>query len=209
MARLSTEQKRRPLNEENIHKADKFISEVSVYFEEYKHKFKLSCLKEHTNFDEDIYSDTLLKCYDSIKRNGLADTTTQGCLNYFFQSFKMNLKRENDYCRNKRRADMPENDTRPYESSNKKVNEQLYTDFSVIYILEKVEQNFDSLDFYLYRLKFLIPKMTYQRLITITHVKDCKRRIANINHWLKDNINEKMIFEAFSNKYPDFTNEYV
>ena len=125
MPRLSKEQRSRPLKEENIKAADIFLNEVSPYYEEYRDKFKLNCLKEHTSFDDDIYSDTLLKCYDSIQRNGLADTSTQGCLNYFFQSFKINIKREADYSRNRMRGEMPVKDTREFESSNKKVNEQL------------------------------------------------------------------------------------
>ena len=96
-----------------------------------------------------------------------------------------------------------------YSAEAKKVNEQLFDDFTVIYILEVVENNFDSLDFYLYRLKFLIPKMTYEKLRRITHIKDCKKRIIKINHFLKDNISMKDIYTAFSTKYPDFTNEYV
>lgn len=209
MSRLSKEQRSRPLKEENIKASDIFLNEVSKYYEEYRDKFKLNCLKEHTVFDDDIYSDTLLKCYDSIQRNGLADTSTQGCLNYFFQSFKINIKREADYSRNRMRGEMPVKDTREFESSNKKVNEQLFDDFTVIYILEVVENNFDPLDFYLYRLKFLIPKMTYDKLRRITHIKDCKKRIIRINHFLKDNITMKDIYTAFSTKYPDFTNEYV
>lgn len=190
--------------------ADKWMEIISIKYKEIKEGFIMECRKTMTDFDEDIFHSTILNCYNTIKLKGLTDLTEQGMKNYLFRSFKMNTKREALYMRNARRdnnisgADamsVYERNGLEDETTEEKVRKQLLDDYSVVYILKMVENNFDMISFYCFRLKWLIPKMTYQRLREITKVKDCKKRCIDIMKWLKENVNKEDILTEFEKEY--------
>lgn len=190
--------------------ADKWMEVISVRYQEIKEGFIMECRKTMTEFDEDIFHSTILNCYNTIKLKGLTDLTEQGMKNYLFRSFKMNTKREALYMRNARRDNnisgsdamiVYERNGLEDETTEEKVRKQLLDDYSVVYILNMVENNFDMISFYCFRLKWLIPKMTYQRLREITKVKDCKKRCIDIMKWLKENVNKEDILTEFEKEY--------
>lgn len=190
--------------------ADKWMEVISVKYKEIKEGFIMECRKTMTDFDEDIFHSTILNCYNTIKLKGLTDLTEQGMKNYLFRSFKMNTKREALYMRNARRDNnisgvdamsVYERNGLEDETTEEKVRKQLLDDYSVVYILNMVENNFDMISFYCFRLKWLIPKMTYQRLREITKVKDCKKRCIDIMKWLKENVNKEDILTEFEKEY--------
>lgn len=190
--------------------ADKWMEVISVRYQEIKEGFIMECRKTMTDFDEDIFHSTILNCYNTIKLKGLTDLTEQGMKNYLFRSFKMNTKREALYMRNARRDNnisgvdamsVYERNGLEDETTEEKVRKQLLDDYSVVYILNMVENNFDIISFYCFRLKWLIPKMTYQRLREITKVKDCKKRCIDIMKWLKENVNKEDILTEFEKEY--------
>lgn len=190
--------------------ADKWMEVISVRYNEIKEGFIMECRKTMTDFDEDIFHSTIINCYNTIKLRGLTDLTEQGMKNYLFRSFKMNTKREALYMRNARRDNnisgvdamsVYERNGLEDETTEEKVRKQLLDDYSVVYILNMVENNFDIISFYCFRLKWLIPKMTYQRLREITKVKDCKKRCIDIMKWLKENVNKEDILTEFEKEY--------
>lgn len=190
--------------------ADKWMEVISIKYKEIKEGFIMECRKTMTDFDEDIFHSTILNCYNTIKLKGLTDLTEQGMKNYLFRSFKMNTKREALYMRNARRDNnisgvdamsVYERNGLEDETTEEKVRKQLLDDYSVVYILKMVESNFDIISFYCFRLKWLIPKMTYQRLREITKVKDCKKRCIDIMKWLKENVNKEDILTEFEKEY--------
>ena len=190
--------------------ADKWMKVISLRYNEIKEGFTMECRKTMTNFDEDIFQSTILNCYTTIKLKGLTDLTEQGMKNYLFRSFKMNIKREALYMRNaKRDTNISDSDAISIyernglneESTEDKIRKQLFNDYSVVYILNRVQENFDTISFYCFRLKWLIPKMTYQKLREITKVKDCKKRCINIMKWLKENIDREDIMTKFEKEY--------
>lgn len=190
--------------------ADKWMEVISIRYNEIKEGFIMECRKTMTDFDEDIFHSTILNCYNTIKLKGLTDLTEQGMKNYLFRSFKMNTKREALYMRNARRDNnisgsdamiVYERNGLEDETTEEKVRKQLLDDYSVVYILNMVENNFDMISFYCFRLKWLIPKMTYQRLREITKVKDCKKRCIDIMKWLKENVNKEDILTEFEKEY--------
>lgn len=190
--------------------ADKWMEVISIKYQEIKEGFTMECRKTMTDFDEDIFHSTILNCYNTIKLKGLTDLTEQGMKNYLFRSFKMNTKREALYMRNARRDNnisgvdamsVYERNGLEDETTEEKVRKQLLDDYSVVYILNMVENNFDIISFYCFRLKWLIPKMTYQRLREITKVKDCKKRCIDIMKWLKENVNKEDILTEFEKEY--------
>ena len=190
--------------------ADKWMEVISLRYNEIKEGFSMECRKTMTDFDEDIFHSTILNCYNTIKTKGLNDLTEQGMKNYLFRSFKMNTKREALYMRNAKRdtnisdsnaISIYERNGLYEESTEDKIRKQLFNDYSIVYILNRAEANFDPISFYCFRLKWLIPKMTYQKLREITKVKDCKKRCIDIMKWLKENINRGDIMTEFEKEY--------
>lgn len=188
--------------------ADKWLSVISTVYDEYRKKYlKLANDLKYT-VDEDIINNTILACYDSISRNGLKDTSLQGCKNYLFRAFKCNLNAVSNYNKRKDTTDDLNGLVEQYESQGEatyvKTKKQLFDDYSLIYILNKVEENFDNISFHCFRLKTMIEKCTYQKLRDITKVKDCKKRVVKINKWLRENMTKQEIYEAFIQDYPSY-----
>lgn len=196
---------------------DKFMHYINDHYNHLKYKYINFCREHNYQWDEDIFSDTILKCHDAIEKKGkLNDTTDQGIQNYFFISFKMNLKREGQYSRNAKRdfnvsSDEIEDLYEDYynknnSSSAQKVYKDLFQDFSVLYIMTLVEDNFDQEHFYLFRLKTL-GNLTYKQLQDKTHIKASRQKVINVKNWLKENVTKDDIKKAFGTMYGDLLPE--
>lgn len=188
--------------------ADKWIQYIGTIYEEYRMKYFKMANDLNYNVNEDMLNDTILACYTSIARNNLSDTSPQGMRNYLFRAFKINLNAISNYDKRKDNVDDLSSLSEQYEAMGEatytKIKKQLFEDFSVIYILEQVENNFDSLTFNVFRLKTMIDKCTYQKLREITKVKDCKKRVVNVMKWVRNNITKKEILTNFNKTYPCF-----
>ena len=187
--------------------ADKWIQYIGTIYEEYRMKYFKMANDLNYNVNEDMLNDTILACYNSIARNNLSDTTEQGMRNYLFRAFKVNLNAISNYDKRKDVVDdltaLAEQYENQGEATYNKIKKQLFEDYSVIYLLNKVEDNFDTISFHCFRLKTMLP-CTYQRLREITKVKDCKKRVVKIMKWLRENITEKEILTNFKKNYPCF-----
>lgn len=185
-----------------------WLTYIGSCYKEYKKKYSKMFYDLKYEFSEDTLNDTIIACYNSIARNNIKDMSEQGMRNYLFRALKTNVNAVDKYDKRKENTDeiinLYEKFTEQNESTYNKTKEQLSTDYQVIYVLDKVEENFDNVDFHLFRLKYLLPKCTYQYLKDLTGVKDCKRRICSIMKWLKENITKKEIINSFYNDYPDF-----
>lgn len=208
--RLSEIEKSKPIDPVKKDIADKWLNYINSIYVEYKNKFEQYCNSVKKKFEEDVYSETIINCYDSICRNGLKDLSQQGMKNYLFQSFKMNVVRNTTYARQTKRtynvdiSEAHEEFLLKNEPLPLKIKKQMLNDFTVTYILFQVENNFDIISFFCFRLKHLIPKMTYQRLRDITNINDCKRRVTTINKWVRDNIDKQEVYKEFIKAYPQF-----
>lgn len=208
--RLSEIEKSKPIDPVKKEVADKWLNYINSIYVEYKNKFEQYCNSVKKKFDEDVYSETIINCYESICRNGLKDLSEQGMKNYLFQSFKMNIIRNNTYAREQKRTynvditEAHEEFMLKNEPLALKIKRQMLNDFTVIYILSQIEEKFDIVSFFCFRLKHMIPKMTYQRLRDITNINDCKRRVTIINRWVRDNINKEEVYKEFIKAYPQF-----
>ena len=189
-----------------------FLHYINDHYQLLKNKYRKFCKEKDYQWDEDIYSDTILKCYEAIQRKGqMEDTTDQGIENYFFRSFKQNLQREKQYCRvSKRDLNVKSDDINQlYEvwfndnkdSSTNKIKNDLFKDFTILYLMHKVEDNFDTEHFYLFQLKTLIPDMTYRKLQEKTNIPSCRQKVVNVKNWLKDNVTKEEINKAFQKMY--------
>ena len=187
--------------------ADKWIQYIGTIYEEYRKKYFKMANDLNYNVNEDMLNDTILSCYNSIARNNLSDTTEQGMRNYLFRAFKVNLNAVSNYDKRKDVVDdlsaLAERYENQGEATYNKIKKQLFDDYSLIYIFEMVENNFDTITFHCFRLKTMV-SCTYQRLREITKVKDCKKRVIKVNKWLRENMTRQDIYNAFISDYPSF-----
>ena len=190
-----------------------FINYISDHYNQLYYKYRQFCKEKDYQWDEDIFQDTIVNCYSAITKKGkLQDTSNQGIENYFFKSFKMNIMREKQYARNQKRdlnveADDVDVMYEEWTNNNKedartKILSDMWKDFSCLYIMMTVEENFDDEHFYLFRLKHLC-NMTYKQLTDKTGIKGVRQKILDVKQWLKDNLTKEDINKAFQLAYGD------
>lgn len=188
--------------------ADKWLQYIGTIYEEYRMKYFKMANDLNYNVNEDMLNDTILACYNSIARNNLSDTTEQGMRNYLFRAFKVNLNAVSNYDKRKDVVDdltaLAEQYEYQGEATYNKIKKQLLEDYSVIYLLNKVEDNFDTITFNVFRLKTMLEKCTYQKLRDITKVRDCKKRVVKVMKWIRENITKQEILANFKKTYPCF-----
>lgn len=204
--RLSKKEKEKEPQYKDV--ADKWLQYIGTIYEEYRKKYLKMAKNLNYNVNEDMLNDTILACYNSIARNNLSDTTEQGMRNYLFRAFKVNLNAISNYDKRKDVVDdltaLAEQYETQGETTYTKIKKQLFEDYSVIYLLNKVEDNFDTITFNVFRLKTMLEKCTYQKLRDITKVRDCKKRVVKVMKWLRENITEEEILTNFKKNYPCF-----
>lgn len=190
--------------------AVKFINTVNDNYSTIKKELQSYCDSVGQSFDEDIFQDTILKCYTLIEKNGeMKDSSYQGCKNFMFQAFKRNLKREQQYARNQKRDGNVTNLSKHNEvylnsklTQEEKLKSDLYKDFATLYLMKKVEEQFDDEHFYLFRLK-TFTNMTYAQLAEKTGIKGCRQKVVDVKNWLKDNVKQQEIKDEFDEIYGD------
>lgn len=187
----------------NDEQANKFLKWINDNYDAQKRKLQAFCHDKHYTFDEDIYCDTYLKVYDKIKRTGIADDSEKGFENYLFISFKINTLREAQYSRNSRRDSNVTNIASRYEAylnskltQEEKLLSDLKKDFSTLYLLTKIEDNFDSQSFYLFKLK-TFSNMTYKEIAEHTGIKGARQKIIDCKNFLKMHVTKDEIDNAF------------
>lgn len=190
-----------------------FINHIDKNYVILKNKYFKFCQEKQYDWDEDIFSDTILKCYDCIKKKGgLTDKTEQGIENYFFRAFKNNIMNERRYCRNKKRDLNINSDTindvyeefynKTQSPAIQKIMSDLYMDFATLYIMYRVEEEFDAEHFYLFRIKTL-SNLTFKQLAEQTKIKASRRKVIDVMHWVKANITKDEIKKVFYDIYGD------
>lgn len=190
-----------------------FLNYINDHYNELKRKYFKFCQEKQYDFDEDIFSDTILKCYDCIvKKGGLKDKSAHGIESYFFIAFRNNIMNEQRYSRNKKRDRNINSDSINdlyevwYNANNNdarvKIVNDLFKDFSILYIMTQVEDNFDEEHFYLFRLKTLC-NLTFKNLAEKTNIKASRKKVIEVIHWIKDNIRKEDIRQLFFVMYGD------
>lgn len=201
-------------NTKNKEIANKYLQWFSKNYNILKHKYRRFCTEKDYEFDEDVFSDTYVSIYNAIVKKGLKDTSDKGFDNYTFKSFKQNIQREKQYCRVSKR-DMNITSDNVFQLYDEWYNEEnmpektkllndLWKDFATLYILMKVEDNWDSEHFLLFKLKYLVPQMTYKKLQEKTQAKKCRQKVVNVKNWVRENVKKQEIKDAFTRIYGDF-----
>lgn len=188
----------------------KFINYINDNYDVIKQEITNYSDSIGKSFDEDIFQDSILKCYLLIEKQGkMKDNSNQGIKNYLFQAYKTNLKREQQYSRNSKRDGNVVNLNQANEHyQNSKLTEEeklkadLYKDFSTLYLMHKAEEQFDNESFYLFKLK-TFTNYTYKQLAEYTGLPSVRQKVVNVKNWLKQNVTKEEIDKAFELKYGD------
>lgn len=196
--------------------ADAYLVWVSKNYTHLKNKYFKFCQENQFDYDEDIFSETYLKIYDVILKKGIEDSSEKGFDNYTFKSYKNNIMNEKNYCRTKNRDYNVTSDNieQLYEdwyndnhtSSTQKLKRDLFIDFATLYIILSVEEAFDAEHARLYKLKVLVKGMTFKKLADITHIKASRRKVIEVQRWVKEHITREMVNKAFYDWYENIMN---
>lgn len=187
--------------------AMRYLTYVGTNYKNLMKRMKAFCSDKGYIWDEDVLADTFLKVHDRISKKGIEDSSDDGFENYTFMAFRQNIKREALYARVKKRCETEDvhilyeryfNSTKT--SSTEKIQGDLFKDFSLIYILMKVEENFDEDHFYLFKLKHLCG-MTYKELSEKTKIPNARKKVLTVMHWLKKNVTKDEIAKRFDETY--------
>lgn len=190
--------------------ANRFLGWINGNYDKQKRKMETFCLSSAITFNADVFGDTIVKMYDKILKNNIEDPTEKGFENYFFKAFKTNIIREKQYARNSRCDDNYDGEVDEvyedwYNKENdgevEKLKRDLWLDYSTLYIMAKVEENFDDEHLYLFKMKYLMPKMTYPKLQKTTKLKNVRQKVIDVKNWLKENVTKDEIKKAFYSKY--------
>lgn len=193
--------------------AREYLDLISREYMHLKAKMRKFCEEKDYKWDEDLFSDTYLKVYEKILKNGIMDKSEQGFLDYTFIAFKLNTKREQMYKRVTSRdynvcdEEIPSlyeeyfNDNN--DSSTVKLISDLWKDFCAKEIIESVEKEFGSEKARLFASKYMVKGNTYKKLAEKTHIKGLRNEIITIKNWVRDNITKEMLKEKFSKEYDD------
>lgn len=198
----------------NKEKADNYLIWFSHHYQELKGKYAKFCKENNYEWDEDIFSDTYLKIYDCIIKNGIKDDTPHGMSGYTFMSFKNNIRNEQRYCRSRLRDKNISSDNindlyeswynKTQDSSRVKLEHDLFQDFSILYIMLRVEERFDPEYVYLYKVKTLTKGMTFKKLQTEhKNIKSTRKKVIDVQNWVKNNITKEEIRKEFNELYGD------
>ena len=187
--------------------AIRYLTYVGINYKNLMKRMKAFCSDKGYIWDEDVLADTFLKVHDRIEKNGIEDSSDDGFENYTFMAFRQNVKREALYARVKKRCETEDVHTL-YEryfnstktSSTEKIQGDLFNDCYLIYLLMKVEENFDNDHFYLFKLKHLCG-MTYKELSEKTKIPNARKKVLTVMHWLKKNITKQEIEKRFDETY--------
>ena len=191
-----------------------FLNYVNDNYDKVGGTLKLLCAQRNQKFDEDIFHESILRCHKAISKKGfLKDKSPYGIQSYLIRSYFINVLEEKRSAKVKKR-DMNYNSDNigglyeDYYNSNftdarQKVVSDMFKDFAVLYIMMVVEKNFDNEHFYLFKLKELIPDMTYKKLSEKTGLKAVRQKVVTVKKWVQQNISKEDIMKEFYLIYGD------
>ena len=154
-----------------------FLTYVANNFKTIKNKFELQIKRVGLSFDEDIFSDTILKCNEKLKESNIND---KEMLYYFWMAFKNNTLREIGYIRNNTTGQIPEDIIDEYD--DEKID--LFDVVTKLIIDEFGEE--------IYQLFSLHANgMTYEELYKITKKENLKYIFRKVREYVRGKIKKE------------------
>ena len=191
-----------------------FLNYINDNYDKVGGTLKLLSAQRKMKFDEDAFHESILRCHKAIEKKGfLKDKSPYGITSYLIRSY-FNLINEEKRSAKVKKRDLNYNSDNigglyeDYYNSNftdarQKVVSDLFKDFSVLYIMMVVEENFDNESFYLFKLKELCKDMTYKKLSDKTKIKGVRQKVVTVKKWVQANITKDMIRKEFYEIYGD------
>jgi hypothetical protein len=189
-----------------------FLNYINDNYDKVGGTLKLLSAQRKMKYSEDAFHESILRCHKAISKKGyLKDKSPYGITSYLIRSY-FNLINEEKRSAKVKKRDMNYNSDNigglyeDYYNSNftdarQKVINDMFKDFSVLYIMMIAEQNFDQEHFYLFKLKELIPDMTYKKLAEKTRLKGVRQKVVEVKKFIQQNVTKEMIKEEFFNIY--------
>ena len=184
---------------------------VASHYNDIKDKLTMLSGRNGYAFSQDAMQEAILRCHTAIDKKGhMNDTSPYGIESYLIRAYVNYIREEKRACINSKR-DLNFNsdnihDTYDtwYNQNNTdaatKIQSDLKKDFSVLYLMTRVEDEFDQEHFYLFRLKMLCD-ITYKQLADITKMKGVRQKVVEVKKWLQSNVTKEEINNAFYRVY--------
>lgn len=191
-----------------------FLNYIGNNYDEVVNTLKILCSQRKQVLDEDLFHESILRCHKAIQKKGyMKDSSPYGIKSYLIRTYFNYVMEEKRSAKVKKR-DMNYNSDNigglyeDYYNSNftdarQKVVSDLFKDFSVLYIMMVVEENFDNESFYLFKLKELCKDMTYKKLSEKTGLKGVRQKVVTVKKWVQQNISKEDIRKEFYLIYGD------
>lgn len=150
-----------------------FMESISNQFNSIKEDFKCKITRIGLSFNEDIFSDTIIKCNIKLKDK---NCNQKDMISYFWQAFKNNTLRELYYSRNKLTDELTID-----------IKDEIYNLNNIDF--DKVSQMIiDKFGCELYQLFVLHANGTsYEQLDKMTHIYNLKYRFRCIRKYIREN----------------------
>ena len=191
-----------------------FLNYVNNNYDKVGGTLKLLSAQRKMKYSEDAFHESILRCHKAIEKKGfLKDKSPYGITSYLIRSYFNLINEEKRSAKVKKRDQNYNSDNigglyEDYYNSNftdarQKVVSDLFKDFSVLYIMMVVEENFDNESFYLFKLKELCKDMTYKKLSEKTGLKAVRQKVVTVKKWVQQNISKEDIRKEFYLIYGD------
>lgn len=158
--------------------ANPFLSCIGEKFYEIKKSFKTKIMRFGFIFDEDIFSDTLLKYNDTLSKRSLGKNRM---LFYFWTAFKNNTLRNLNYSRNKLRSEFPE------DVADEIDFETITEDFEKISRMIVLEFGEEMYEYFVLHAN----GMSYENLLKMSNVDNLKYRFRRIREFVRHNFSRE------------------
>lgn len=190
------------ITEENQALSEEYINYIGTVYDEYLALFN----GMFGSAGGDVMNETVLKTYNAIRHNGmrkLSDTDMERrhrqMRDYLFIAAKLNYL---THVQSEQKRNGTSNvEFEGYDDTEEKVLGDIWKDYQTMKILEAVEDNFEPVDFYLFRRYHLSDNMTYAKLKQETGIPNCKSRVVAINKWLRENLGKNELRKAFDSEF--------
>lgn len=186
-----------------------FLDYVGKNYDKIQGKIKIICGRNKQPYNQDFLQDSIIRCHNAIKKRGyIKDKTPYGIESYLIKAYFTNVREDKRAAINAKR-DLnynSDNISTLYEdwyndnnvSALTKIKEDLFKDYSILYLITVVEENFDQEHSYLFKLKNLSKDMTYKKLADKTHIKGCRQKVLEVKEFLQENVTKEQIKESFN-----------
>lgn len=187
-------------NDEQIELINKTITK---HYNDFKKKMKQFCFLNGLTYSDDVLHQTILKVLEMANKRGLSDYTEKGIMGYIFQSYKLNTYQEHLQEQKKKIDDNINVFNLDIIDKEYSEESKQFADLATVYLLKKVKENFDLLTYSVWRIRYLVKvngeELNYKKIKEMTNIKDVRKRIVDVNKWIRDNITLEEINQAITN----------